>query len=177
MLILDRDTLIFQAKKDLSLALQLLEREDFRDAAEKAWRAIENLRKALLVTVKIPYRIAKTIVSGVPLFSKIMRALKKKDLLRMYFYFESRLHTLGFYEMITPEDELEVIIRDEVPQWIENMLEVIESVVDIDLSHIAGLIERVNKIKAEITRKSEEYLRISNKISEEISSVIAAKTS
>ena len=125
-------SLINQAHNDLNLSFQLLERGDIRDAAEKAWRAIENTRKALLVAVKIPYEIAKTITSGVPLFSKILKAIGKKSLLRMYFYFDSRLHTLGFYEMITPEEELEDIIRNEVPEWIEEMEKIINSIKHID---------------------------------------------
>ncbi|MEX0568036.1 MAG: PaREP1 family protein [Candidatus Njordarchaeota archaeon] len=167
--------LIIQAKNDLDLSFQLLEKGDIRDAAEKAWRSIENIRKALLVTIKIPYNIAKTITTGVPLFSKILRALGKRDMLRMYFYFDSRLHTLGFYEMVIPEEELEDIIRNEVPQWIEKMIEVIDSTKRIDLSRLVGLIEKMNRIRMEILRKSNEYLKISNQISKEIAATIEAK--
>jgi len=165
-------SLINQAHNDLNLSFQLLERGDIRDAAEKAWRAIENTRKALLVAVKIPYEIAKTITSGVPLFSKILKAIGKKSLLRMYFYFDSRLHTLGFYEMITPEEELEDIIRNEVPEWIEEMEKIINSIKHIDLSHLTGLIEKMNKIKLEILRKSNEYMKISVEISKQITNTL-----
>ena len=65
----------------LSKALELLERGDVRDAAEKAWSSIENMRKALLVAVKIPCDLAKNISTGVPLFIRILRALNRKDLL------------------------------------------------------------------------------------------------
>jgi len=138
---LDEMDLIDRAKNDFKLSLSLLEKGDVRDAAEKAWMTIENIRKALLVAVKIPYEIAKTVVNGVPLFSKILKILGKKNLLRMYFYFNSRLHTLGFYEMVTPDDELEEIFRNEVPQWIEEMINVINSVKHVDLSHLVEIIE------------------------------------
>jgi len=167
--------LIDKARDDLRLALDMLEKGDIRDAAEKAWRSIENIRKALLVAVKIPYDIAKTVGSGVPLFSKILKALGRRNLLRMYFYFESRLHSLGFCEMITPDDELEEIIRDEVPAWIEEMTKIIGSLVHVDLSHVAEIIRKMNRIKAEILRKSSEYIALSNKLNEKIAAMISSK--
>jgi len=172
---LNATDLINRAQNGFGLSLNLLEKGDVRDAAEKAWRSIEDIRKALLVAVKIPYEIAKTITNGVPLFSKIMRALGRKNLLRMYFYFNSRLHTLGFYEMITPDDELEEIIRNEVPLWIKEMINVINSIKHVDLSRIVKIIERMNKIKAEILRKSSEYLSLSNQLSKEIATAITTK--
>lgn len=108
---------------------------DIRDAAEKGWRAIESMRKALLVVVRIPYDIAKTVTSGIPLFSKILKAIGRRDLLRMYFYFNSRLHTLGFYEMITPEDELGEMTREEAPAWVRELIGLVNSMRHVDLSH------------------------------------------
>lgn len=93
----------------------------------------------------------------------------------MYFYFESRLHSLGFCEMITPDDELEEIIRDEVPAWIEEMTKIIGSLVHVDLSHVAEIIRKMNRIKAEILRKSSEYIALSNKLNEKIAAIISSK--
>lgn len=60
---------------------------------------------------------------------------------------------LGFYEMITLDDELEGIIRDEISAWIEEMAKIVGSLVHVDLSHVAGIIRKINRIRAEILRK------------------------
>jgi len=65
-------------------ALELLSRGDYYDVAEKAWNSIENMRKALLVALKIPLEKAKTVSQGLVLFSDILRRLGKKELLKMY---------------------------------------------------------------------------------------------
>jgi len=65
-------------------ALELLSRGDYYDAAEKAWNAIENMRKAFLVILKIPHEKAKTISQGLVLFSDILRKLGEKEILKMY---------------------------------------------------------------------------------------------
>ncbi len=173
---MDELDLIDKAKNDFKLSLSLLEKGDVRDAAEKAWMAIENIRKALLVAVKIPYEIAKTVVNGVPLFSKILKILgKKRTCLECTSILTAGLIHLVFYEMVIPDGELEEIIRNEVPQWIEEMINVINSVKHVDLSHLVEIIEKMNKIKAEILRKSREYLDLSEQLSKEIATVLVKR--
>ena len=55
----------YQAYND---SLRLLNRGDIYDAAEKAWCAIENARKAFLVTIGVPPKEASSIEFGVTFF-------------------------------------------------------------------------------------------------------------
>ena len=104
---LNLDELLSRSRQDYARALELLDRGDIRDAAEKAWCAVETLRKALLVAVKIPYDLARNISPGLPVFIRLLRALKQAELLEKYFFFNSHIHIFGFYEAVTPEEELE----------------------------------------------------------------------
>ncbi len=169
------EELLSRSKQDLSKALELLERGDVRDAAEKAWSSIENMRKALLVAVKIPYDLAKNISTGVPLFIRILRALNRKDLLEKYFFFNSHIHIYGFYEMITPEEELETVIKDEVPRWISQMEDAIRSIKDIDLSNIVDILLKAQKLKSEILRKSKEYADLQAQLNMMIRTIISQR--
>jgi len=63
--------------------------------------------------MKIPYDVAKSIREEIPLFRRALEILGYDFLTRMYFYFSSRLHTLGFYERIIPEEDIARIIRSE----------------------------------------------------------------
>ena len=40
-------------------AVEMLNRGDIKDFAEKAWLAIENMRKAIMIIAKVSYEITK----------------------------------------------------------------------------------------------------------------------
>ena len=160
------EELISHADRDYNEALKLLESRDVYDAAEKAWSAIENLRKACLVAVKIPYKIAKTTSKGLPLFIKILKALGRKDLLTSYMYFGQQLHSLGFYERVIPESDLEDTIRDDVPKWVQQIKLLIKTLKRIDLSDVINLLEEIDKVKQRILQASSEYLVLQQKLSQ-----------
>ena len=42
-------------------AIEMLKKGDIRDSVEKAWLAIENMRKAIMVAAKVPYDIVRKI--------------------------------------------------------------------------------------------------------------------
>jgi len=92
---------------------------------KKAWSAIRDLRKACLITTKIPYEIAKTKSKRLPLFIKILKAVGRKDLLKSYMYFSQQLHSMGFYERVIPESDLRDTIQDNVPEWMQKIKELI----------------------------------------------------
>ena len=160
--------LVGRGWKDYSKALELLETGDFYDAAEKAWSAIENFRKAILVAMKIPYDVAKSIREGVPLFSRVLEILGYHSLTRMYFYFSSRLHTLGFYERIIPEEDIARIIRSEVREWLKKIEELLEVLRKVDLSNITELLKELDKARQEALKASMRYAEIKSQIIETI---------
>lgn len=173
---MELEELISKSKQNLIKALELLERGDIRDAAEKAWNSIETMRKALLVAVKIPYDVAKNVSIGLPIFTKILRALNRKDLLEKYFFFNSHIHIYGFYEMITPDDELEKVIREDVPIWISQIEEVIRDIKNVDLSSIVDIVLKAQKLKSEILQKSKEYAELQTQINTIIKTSMAQKS-
>lgn len=59
--LLDIDELIEVVGRHHVHALRLIETNDIYDAAEKAWMAIETMRKALLVAIGVSYEKAKSI--------------------------------------------------------------------------------------------------------------------
>jgi len=160
--------LVGRGWEDYSKALELLETGDFYDAAEKAWSAIENFRKAILVAMKIPYDVAKSIREGVPLFSRVLEILGYDSLTRMYFYFSSRLHTLGFYERIIPEEDIARIIRSEVREWLKKIEELLEVLRKVDLSNITELLKELDKARQEALKASMRYAEIKSQIIETI---------
>ena len=164
--------LISNADKDYNDALRLLETGDTYDAAEKAWSAIEGLRKACLIAAKIPYEIAKTKSRGLPLFIKILKALGRKDLLKSYMYFSQQLHSMGFYERVTPESDLRDTIQDDVPEWMQKIKELINILRKVDLSDIIDILNEIDKIKQRILRESSKYLELQQKLSQMITQKI-----
>jgi len=62
------------------------------------------MRKSLMVAAKVPYDIAKKISIALNIFNGILKALKLEPLLESYYYFQSTLHGLSFYEGILNED-------------------------------------------------------------------------
>jgi len=173
--LMNLEELLNTCEQNFIKAMDLLDKGDVRDAAEKAWGSIEAMRKALLVAVKIPYEIAKNVSTGLPLFTKILRALGRKDLLEKYFFFNSHVHIYGFYEMVTPEDELKKVIEDEVREWITQMRNIIESIKEIDLSSVVDIVLKTKKIKSEIIQKSREYEDLQTQLNSKIQALIKKK--
>ncbi len=168
------DELISNAKKSYEDALKLLETQDYYDAAEKAWRAIEFLRKALLVAAKIPYEKAKTIAIGLPLFSDILRLLGAKRTLDLYDKLAFKLHIMGFYEEITTPEEITDLILIDVKKLMDELLSLIEVTRKLDLSNVIDLVDKMRKVKQEIIKKSSELLEIRMKYRETLSKAISS---
>ncbi len=143
-------------------AIELLDRGDYYDAAEKAWSGVEYLRKAFLVALGVPYEKARTINYGLPLFGRLLRALGLKKLLRRYEWFDYKLHIMGFYERLTPEDEIEIIIRRYVRQWLEEMRKIVLKLKGMSIDEILDIYNRIVKLKQEVLKKSEELAVINN---------------
>ena len=72
------DDLVMEAKKSYEAALELLNRGDHYDSAEKAWRAIEYLREAILVAAKIPHEKTNSYRSTI-IFRSITRIEGEKN--------------------------------------------------------------------------------------------------
>jgi len=116
-------------------AIEMLNKGDIRDAAEKAWLAIENMRKSLMVAAKVPYDIAKKISIALNIFNGILKALKLEPLLEGYYYFQSTLHGLSFYEGILNEDvTIDAIIKAE--KWLKNAEKAINEAKKIDAKQL-----------------------------------------
>ncbi|MHA1616136.1 MAG: PaREP1 family protein [Candidatus Njordarchaeales archaeon] len=162
------DEFIRRGWDDYSKALELLETGDFYDAAEKAWSAIENFRKAALIAMKIPHDVARSVREGVPIFSRVLEILGYDTLTKMYFYFNSRLHTLGFYEKVIPEDDIARIIRKEVREWLKKMEKLLDLLKRIDLSSIIELLKELDKARQEALKASMKYAEIKSRILETI---------
>jgi len=154
------DNLIEKSRELYERALNLLFRGDYYDAAEKAWSAIEYIRKALLVALNIPYERAKTVSQGLVLFSDILRKLGRRDILKTYDQLMLRLHILGFYEQLIPTDELEDIIHNTVAKFLSEMEDLISQVRGIDISRAIEFLDKMNKVKQEILSKSAELYEI-----------------
>ena len=138
------------AERHYTHALRLIETNDIYDAAEKAWLAIETIRKAFLVAIGVPYEMAKSVSYSLPLFNRLLKALGLKDLLRVYESFYYRLHAMGFYENSTPVEEIIRTIKVEVASWIDVMKKVIRNIQGTDISEILRNYDRAIKLKWEI---------------------------
>ena len=149
-------------------ALELLVRGDCYDAAEKAWSAIECLRKAFLVALGVPYQKVRTANYSLPLFSKLLRALGLRNLLRRYEWFDYKLHIMGFYERLTPEDEIEIIIRRHVGVWLEKVKNIILKLKGVSIEAILEIYDRIIKLKQEVLKKSGELANIHSELTRRI---------
>lgn len=167
------EELIQKANEYYIAALKLLDSGDIYDAAEKAWYCIETLRKTLLVALGVPYEKAKTVSYGLPLFNKIMKALGLRELLRDYEWFHYKLHSMGFYENITPPEDINEIIRNDVPRWMNEILKVIKKIKGLEISSVLSEYEKMQKLKREILVKNLELAKISEKISTMLSKLLA----
>ncbi len=142
--------LIADAKASFEKALELIEREDYYDAAEKAWRAIETMRKAVLVAAKIPYQYAKTVNIGLPLFSDFLRNIKKKKALDLYDRLAYRLHILGFYEGIISPGEIKELIISDVEMLLGELEQIVKMAEKVDLREALESFLRIQKLKQKI---------------------------
>lgn len=169
------DELLSRAYDLYEEALELLSKKDYYDAAEKAWGSVELVRKAFLVALKIPYEKAKTTRYGLTLFSDILRHLGRRDLLKAYDRLMLRLHILGFYEQISSPDEIDEIIRDELPKFLDNMKELIDKAKNMDARHAAVLLDKINSIKRELLAKSAELYQMRKEYINYIESITTEK--
>jgi len=151
---LDIDELIEVAERHHVHALRLIETNDIYDAAEKAWLAIETMRKALLVAIGVPYEKAKSVAYGLPLFSRLLKAPGLRDMLRTYESFYYRLHAMGFYENLTPTEDIIHTVEVEVPSWIDRMKEIIRNICGTDISDVLRSYDEALKLKREIIAKN-----------------------
>ncbi len=161
---MDVGELINAGLRDYERAIELLDRGDYYDAAEKAWNAIESFRKAFLVALGVPYQKARTVSYGLPLFGRLMRALGLKKLLRRYEWFDYKLHIMGFYERLTLEDEIEFIIRRYVEPWLNRMKNVILKLRGVNISDVLEIYDKSIRLRQEVLRKSSELMEINNEL-------------
>ncbi len=147
------EELIEKAKNVYNEGLKLYEEGDFIDAAEKGWSSAELLRKALLVAAGIPYDKAKSLEFGLPIFTRILRSLGRKDLLDVYYKYDSSLHIRGFYEMILSPEEIGDLLK-ELEQWINEMIGVIRRLSELDLKSITEIMEKCLKLKGKSSKQA-----------------------
>jgi len=141
------EELVDDAKASFEKAQELLESEDYYDAAEKAWRAVESMRKAVLVAAKIPYRYAKTTNIGLRLFSDFLRGMNRRRVLDLYDKIAYRLPILGFYEGIISPEEIKELILSDVKLLIEELEDLIRIARKIDLRNALNSLLRIQKLK------------------------------
>ena len=157
------EELVSKAREVYQKALELLERGDYFDSAEKGWCAVELMRKALLVAVGIPLDKAKSLDFSMPIFARILKGLGRRDLLKEYYRFDSCLHIRGFYEMISTEDEISITLQ-ELGSWLDDMEELVRSLSGVDLSSIVEVMDKCLELKRKILKTSIEYHNMLGKI-------------
>jgi len=170
--ILNVDDLVKKAKEHYMHALKLLDSGDIYDAAEKAWLAIETLRKAFLVAVGVPCEKTKSISYSLPLFNRLLRALGLRELLRNYEFLYFKLHAMGFYENITPIEDLIHSIRVDTASWIKNMEVLINKVRGVNISNVLKDYDEVIKLKREIIAKNVELMKLYQNINSSLSKLL-----
>lgn len=170
------EELVKSAERAYSEALRLLERGDVYDAAEKAWKAVEDMRKAFLVAVGVPYDKAKTISIGYTIFSKLLRLIGAKGLLKDYAFFESTLHSHGFYERETPPDEVEEVVKSDVRRWLDEMKRLIRRVSGVRVTEAVEVLSKALKLREEILRASDEYIRLREQFANILSKAVKSIT-
>ncbi len=166
-------------EKYVSLALQiyddairLLERGDVFDAAEKAWCAIENSRKAFLIALGVSEQKASSVEFGVVFFIRVLRKLGRKDLVEKHYNFDYCLRIRGFYEPQMPVDVLSEKIY-EVRRWMDEIFELANKVKGLDLSDAIRMMDESVKLKRKILQMNMEYQRMLQQIDAIISRAIA----
>ena len=159
------EDLLLKAKEVYHEALKLLARGDFLDAAEKGWCAVELMRKALLVSVGIPPEKAESLEFSLPIFERLLKAIERRDLLREYYRFNSCLHVMGFYRMLTSEEEIAKTL-EEVDIWIKNIENLTKKLSGVNLSKVVEIMDEALRIKREILKANVKYHEALSKISE-----------
>ena len=168
------DDLMEKTWKLYADALKLLNQGDYIDAAEKAWGAVEMIRKAFLISLGVPREKAGDISFGLPLFIKILKVLGRRDLINKYYMFDSSLHIKGFYEMLTPKDEIEIVIG-EVKKWLDEIQEIMRSLKGMKLKEAIRLMDDALKVKRKILQESIKYESILKLIEEKIKAELEIK--
>lgn len=161
---MDLDKLISEAWMAYEEAKKLLDEGDLRDAAEKAWLAVETMRKAIIVAAKIPYEETRRISIALPIFNSILIALGEKKFLDKYYTFQSTLHGMSFYEGLLNEEAIIMYVRD-VEDWLSKAEEVVKRASKVNATKLLELAKKRVRIKSEILSKSKELqaLRIQEK--------------
>ncbi|MHA1609543.1 MAG: PaREP1 family protein [Candidatus Njordarchaeales archaeon] len=170
------DDLVMEAKKSYEDALRLLNRGDYYDSAEKAWRAIEYLRKAVLVAAKIPYEKAKTVSIGLPLFSDLLRGLGEKRALDLYDKLAYKLHVMGFYEEITQPDEIEELIMIDVKELMEALERLLETAKRLDLRRALEKLMEIQRMRREIAKYNAKIVEMRSKYKDTLHTALKALT-
>ena len=152
-------------------AVRLLERGDIFDAAEKAWCAVENSRKAFLIALGVPEQKVGSVEFGVTFFIRVLRKLGRKDLAEKYYNFDYCLYIKGFYELQMPVDILSEKIY-EVKAWMDEIFELVDKVKGIDLSDAIKIMDESVKLKRKILQMNMEYQRMLQRVDAIISRAI-----
>jgi len=143
-------------------AVEMLNKGDIRDSAEKAWLAIENMRKAIMVAAKVPYDVTKKISVALNIFNGILKVLNAESLLERYYYFQATLHGLSFYEGVLNEDvTIDAILKAE--KWLRGAEKIINEAKNIDARPLVDVEMKRKKIQAEILSKSMELIKLREK--------------
>ena len=165
------DELIRQSFQLYNLSIDSLDKGDLVGACEKAWGVIEAMRKALLVKAGISYDSAKSISIGIPLFTRLLKKLGRKDLLEKYTYFNYKLHVMGLYEGITEGWEIEDIIREDLPLWLEEMKSLIDKL-NINLSKAEEIMKEMEKLKRRLILTHAEIVSLRNQLDKTIEELV-----
>jgi len=158
------EDLVAKARDIYYKSLELLERGDYYDAAEKGWCAVELARKALLVAVGVPLEKARNLEFSLPIFSRILKSLGRKDLLDEYYKFDSCLHIRGFYEMVSTPEEIKRVLND-LGKWLDDMEKIIKRISGINLDKALKIMEKCIKLKRKILQANIEYHAALNELS------------
>ena len=151
------ENLRIKAWKTYEKAIEMLNRGDIRDAAEKAWLAVENMRKAIMVAAKIPYETTKKISIALNIFNGILKALNAETILEKYYYLQATLHGLSFYEGILNEDiTIDAILKAE--EWLKETEKLINKAWNMDTKLLMNIKNERRKIQAEELLKSKELI-------------------
>jgi len=160
---MDVDELLDRAMHLYELALDILDGGDYVDACEKAWACVEMLRKALLVKAGMSYSRAKTITYGIPLFTRLLKKLGRKELLEKYTFFDYKLHIMGFYEGITEPWEIEEIIRNDLKVWMDSMRDLIGRL-NINIASAEEILVEIEKIKRKLIIENAKLVELRGKL-------------
>ena len=84
------------------------------------------------------------------------------------------LHIKGFYEMLTPKDEIEIVIG-EVKKWLDEIQEIMRSLKGMKLKEAIRLMDDALKVKRKILQESIKYESILKLIEEKIKAELEIK--